>query len=98
MSNIAKADQPASRPSARKSAALRGPRDLDSRTPLWISPASLWLPEYISESGWLEHGPFAFWLIDAVRPRTFVELGTQSGYSFFAFCQAVGALGLGTQC
>ena len=70
----------------------------DSRAPPWISPASLWLPDYISESGWLEHGPFAFWLIDAARPRTFVELGTHSGYSFFAFCQAVHALGLETRC
>jgi O-antigen biosynthesis protein len=97
MSIRPKTDQPAPLRS-KKQAALRGPRVPDSKIPSWISSASLWLPEYISESGWLEHGPFAFWLIDAARPHTFVELGTHSGYSFFAFCQAVEALGLGTQC
>jgi hypothetical protein len=47
---------------------------------------------------WLEHIPFAFWLVDALRPGTFVELGTQSGNSYASFAQAVQTLGLSTAC
>ncbi len=64
-----------------------------------ISPASFWPPEQIPpHSAWLEHAPFAFWLMDVLRPRTFVELGTHSGFSYFAFCQAVQRLQLKTCC
>src|SRR5271165_4594806 len=61
-----------------------------------ISPSSFWVPEYFSPSGWIEHAAFAFWICDACRPRRFVELGTYYGYSYFAFCQAIDRLGLGT--
>lgn len=50
------------------------------------------------QSAWLEHGPFAFWLIDAIRPASLVELGTHNGFSYFSFCQAVQQLGLSTAC
>lgn len=67
-----------------------------------ISPLLLksmfWRPAYISLSAWLDHLPFAFWLIEAQRPRTVVELGTHCGASYFAFCQAVDRLGLDTTC
>ncbi|WP_155989619.1 class I SAM-dependent methyltransferase [Thioalkalivibrio sp. ALE19] len=63
-----------------------------------LSPASFLWPNYLESSAWLDHGPFAFWLIDAHRPRTVVELGTHGGYSYFAFCQAVQALGTETRC
>lgn len=54
-----------------------------------LSVASFWRPARIVEPHfWIEHIPFAFWLIGALRPRTVVELGTQSGNSFFTFCQA----------
>ena len=56
-------------------------------------------PERLHElSAWTEHTPFAFWIIDAVRPRMLVELGVQSGVSYCAFCQAVQALALSTAC
>jgi methyltransferase family protein len=64
-----------------------------------ISPASFWLPELVPpDSAWLEHAPFAFWLIGALRPRSLVELGTHRGFSYFAFCQAVLRLQLETRC
>lgn len=60
------------------------------------SLASFWTPEYTPISGWISHGPFAFWLTERLRPRRFVELGTHYGYSFFAFCQAIKKLGSAT--
>ncbi len=62
----------------------------------FLSPASFWSPDYICQSGWIEHAPFAFWICDVLRPRCFVELGTHYGYSYFAFCQAIDRLALGT--
>ncbi len=56
------------------------------------------MPDRIVPSAWLEHAPFAFWLIDAVKPATLVELGTHRGFSFFAFCQAVARLNLSARC
>ncbi|WP_368417178.1 class I SAM-dependent methyltransferase [Falsiroseomonas sp.] len=47
-----------------------------------------WRPAYIAESAWLEHTPFAAWLMGAAQPSTLVELGTHRGVSFMAFCQA----------
>lgn len=45
-------------------------------------------------SAWIEHIPFAFFLIENLRPKIFVELGTQYGNSYFAFCQAISQLKL----
>jgi hypothetical protein len=47
---------------------------------------------------WLDHTPFAFWIIDALKPGTFVELGCHSGNSYSSFAQAVQTLGLPTVC
>lgn len=60
--------------------------------------AMFFRPEFLETSGWLEHVPFAFWVVQAHRPRTLVELGSHRGISYFAFCQAVKALGLSTRC
>jgi len=52
----------------------------------------------VEPTSWVPHLPFAFWVVDAHRPRTLVELGTMSGNSFAAFAQAVQALGLDAAC
>jgi hypothetical protein len=57
-----------------------------------------WRPAFLTESGWLEHIPFAFWLVEAHKPSTVVELGTRSGASYFATCQAIERLQLDASC
>jgi lipopolysaccharide biosynthesis protein/predicted nucleic acid-binding Zn-ribbon protein len=58
----------------------------------------LWTPERRAVSHWIEHVPFAFWLVDVLRPHRIVELGTYNGVSYSAMCQAVKSLGLSTAC
>ena len=57
-----------------------------------------YVPERIAPSAWIEHVPFAFWLVDVLRPRTIVELGAHTGVSFSAMCQSVKSLQLATSC
>lgn len=64
-----------------------------------MSAASLWPPRLTSPlSAWNGHIPFAGWIIEATRPGVFVELGTHAGVSYFAFCESVSRLGIGTRC
>jgi O-antigen biosynthesis protein len=58
-----------------------------------VVPKQLEVPKF-----WVEHIPFAFYLVPLLKPKLFVELGTHSGNSFFAFCQAVKENGLATKC
>jgi hypothetical protein len=55
-------------------------------------------PDHLLGPSWVEHIPFAFWIVDALRPETLVEVGTESGNSYAAFAQTVEALGLPTAC
>ena len=55
-------------------------------------------PEYFQVSRWTGHIPFGMLLVDLMRPRCFVELGTHYGVSYMAFCQAVKMLNAGTRC
>ena len=64
----------------------------------WLSKTSYWVPSHMVLSAWVEHGPFAAWMIDAAEPRVMVELGTHNGFSYFAMCEAVQRLGLDTAC
>ena len=50
------------------------------------------------KSSWTEHVPFALALTEMLRPRILVELGTQHGVSYCAFCQAVAELKLPARC
>jgi len=53
-------------------------------------PSSFDRPLYLSgKSAWIEHIPFAFALIEMLKPRVLVELGTHYGDSYCAFCQAI---------
>ena len=47
---------------------------------------------------WHRHIPFAFALLDMLKPETFVELGTHRGDSYCSFCQGVQAQALTTRC
>lgn len=60
-----------------------------------VHPLVLGEPERLGgdTSAWLSHVPFAFWLALVLRPRLFVELGTHTGVSYSAFCQAFRTLG-----
>ncbi|GAA4187854.1 hypothetical protein GCM10022288_13350 [Gryllotalpicola kribbensis] len=64
----------------------------------WIGKEAFWLPtHFVPLSGWNEHGPFLSWLMARLAPRTFVELGSHYGYSYFTACDAVKRLGLPTE-
>jgi GT2 family glycosyltransferase len=53
-----------------------------------------WSPDYLEASAWIEHIPFAFWIIEVAKPKMVVELGVHNGSSYFAFCQAIKNLNL----
>jgi hypothetical protein len=55
-------------------------------------------PSLLKSPWWIGHIPFAYELIGRLRPGVIVELGTYSGSSFAAFCQAVEACELPAKC
>jgi len=59
---------------------------------LKFEPRSLQQP-----NAWVGHMPFAYWLIETLRPAVFVELGTHTGNSYFSFCQSISENKTGTQ-
>lgn len=64
-----------------------------------VNDSVLLPPRRLSEpDAWVGHIPFALWIVEQTAPRLLVELGCHSGNSYFAFCQAVQANGLGTHC
>ena len=63
-----------------------------------ITPSLLQKPNRVVQSAWTGHIPFAFWIIETIKPAVFVELGAHSGTSYFAFCQSVTSNQLPTRC
>jgi hypothetical protein len=62
-------------------------------------PIAFLAPERaVPPASWLDYTPFAFWIVDALRPGRLVELGCHSGNSYSSFAQAVQTLGLATAC
>src|SRR4030095_3962330 len=57
-----------------------------------------WAPDRVDASPRCEHVPFLFWLVDAQRPFTLVELTETPGAAYLALCQAVARLRLPTRC
>ena len=54
--------------------------------------SSLVKPDLRSHArAWSGHIPFAIWLVQTLKPRIIVELGTHWGQSYFNFCRAVTA-------
>jgi hypothetical protein len=64
----------------------------------FVTPAMFWAPDRIDASPRCEHVPFLFWLMDAQRPFTVVELAETPTVPYLAFCQGVTRLRLPTRC
>ena len=60
----------------------------------FLTPATLWVPDHLPASSFIEHAPLAFWLADALRPRSVVQIGVGDGFAYLCFCQAVDRLRL----
>lgn len=57
---------------------------------IYIPPSLRYFrPRRLVFSTWMDHIQFGYDLVEAVRPELLVELGTQSGLSYFTFCQSV---------
>jgi len=62
------------------------------------SGVELEYPAFGVSLGRLGHVPFLFWIVDALSPRTIVELGDDSGDSYCALLQAASHLALDVRC
>ncbi len=70
-----------------------------AENPFAVSGRIFTLPKTVKPPySWIEHIPFAFFLISTLKPKILVELGVYIGNSYNAFCQAVSLLKTGTQC
>lgn len=68
---------------------------IDTKQFVWAEKLT---PKLLKSPWWIGHIPFAYELIGRQRPLIVVELGTYSGSSFAAFCQAVEACGSKSKC
>ncbi len=73
----------------------QAPAAIDPRSFPWAEALA---PRLLKSPWWIGHIPFAYELIGRLRPNVIVELGTYSGSSFAAFCQAVEACGVQCKC
>lgn len=63
-----------------------------------LHPVCLGRPLRLAADAWAAHIPFAMYAVSALRPHVVVELGTFSGVSYCALCQAVRELNLTSRC
>ncbi|MGI9601952.1 MAG: class I SAM-dependent methyltransferase [Acidimicrobiales bacterium] len=56
---------------------------------LYLPPSMAYVPKKMVFSTWVDHVPFGYDLVAALRPRLLVELGSHYGMSFFTFCQSI---------
>ncbi len=61
-------------------------------------PSRHFVPRQYGLGAWTENLYFAYDLIAQLKPAVFVELGTDRGESYFAFCQSVDENHTGTRC
>lgn len=61
-------------------------------------PSRRFQPLLFGLGAWTNHIHFGYDAVAAVRPRLLVELGTERGESYFAFCQSVAENETGTRC
>ena len=61
-------------------------------------PSRHFRPRVYCVGAWTAHIHFAYDLVARLRPRVFVELGTDRGESYFAICQASAENKTGTTC
>ncbi len=55
-------------------------------------------PLHLPPSAWIGHIPFAGWVVEEIKPRVFVELGSHHGTSYLGFCQAIKENGIESKC
>jgi len=72
--------------------------DKNAANPLTDKTSFFWTPDYLAVSAWMEHIPFAFWIVEVWKPKIIVELGVHNAVSYFSFCQAVKRLNLDSTC
>ncbi|MDQ6626440.1 MAG: class I SAM-dependent methyltransferase, partial [Verrucomicrobiota bacterium] len=61
-------------------------------------PSRHFKPRVYGVGAWTDNLHFAYDLVATLRPRLLVELGTDRGESYFAFCQAAAENATGTRC
>lgn len=64
---------------------------------IYLPKSRSFMAKHMVFSTWVDHLPFAYDLVGALRPDVLVELGTQAGLSYFCFCQAAREHGLATR-
>ncbi|CAN5810508.1 hypothetical protein BH20VER1_BH20VER1_02300 [soil metagenome] len=62
------------------------------------APSRNFQPQLAGLGAWTDHLHFGYDAVATLRPEVLVELGTDRGESYFAFCQAVRDHGTGTRC
>ncbi len=79
---------------------MKKEKDIFGEEYLWktLLDVANFRPVILGHSAWIQHTPFAYWLIKVFKPNVFVELGTHYGVSYFAFCQSVKDNDLETKC